>query len=337
MKRLIACLLLLLPVPLGAQTPDAVIAQTVDEHIMPRYRQLADTTATLRDTARADCEAQSGDLRAAYGAAFDAWVGVSHLRFGPSEVDNRAFALAFWPDTRGATPKALGALIAASDPVADSADSYGAVSIAARGFHALEFLLYDPALQVAGTPAYRCQLIRTLSDDIAAQSAGILEGWQSGYAAQMKAPGADGPYRSQAEVVAQLYGALTTGLEFTANVRLGRPLGTFERPRPNRAEARRAGRSARHVALSLAALEDLAAHLAQGQPTAAAMVSAEFARTRALVEALDDPVFAGVATPQGRLRVEVVQQAVHSIDTVVKQTLGPALGVVAGFNALDGD
>ncbi|HBR37591.1 MAG TPA: peptidase M75, partial [Sulfitobacter pontiacus] len=49
--------------------------------------------------------------------AFDAWIAVSHLRFGPSETDNRAFALAFWPDSRGATPKTLAGLITDADPV----------------------------------------------------------------------------------------------------------------------------------------------------------------------------------------------------------------------------
>ncbi|MCZ4351926.1 imelysin family protein [Roseovarius aestuarii] len=335
--RLLACLLMILPGLSMAQSSAELIARTVDQHVMPRYLVLADRTADLRDVAQGDCQADSPDLRQAYGAAFDAWVGVSHLRFGPSEVDNRAFALAFWPDTRGATPKALGALVAASDPVAETGAAYAEVSIAARGFYALEFLLYDPALQGAGTAEYRCQLIRTVTEDIAAQAAGILTDWQNGYADQMKTQGPDSPYRDQTEAMRQLFSALTTGLEFTANVRLGRPLGTYDRPRATRAEARRSNRSQRHVALSLEALRDLALHLAEGQPEATGALVVEFDRTQAFVVALDDPVFAGVDDPQKRLKVEMIQQAVQSIDAVAKQTLGPALGVAAGFNALDGD
>ncbi len=44
-------------------------------------------------------------LTEAYHAAFDAWIKTSHLRFGPSEVNDRAFALAFWPDSRGQYPR----------------------------------------------------------------------------------------------------------------------------------------------------------------------------------------------------------------------------------------
>ena len=54
-------------------------------------------------------------------------------------------------------------------------------------------------------------------------------------------------------------------------------------------------------------------------------------------EMLDDPVFAGVSDAQGRLRVEVLQQAIQLIGEHSAQYLGPSLGVAAGFNSLDGD
>ena len=39
-------------------------------------------------------------------AAFDAWMGVQHLRFGPSEVDGRSLSIAFWPDPKGSGARA---------------------------------------------------------------------------------------------------------------------------------------------------------------------------------------------------------------------------------------
>lgn len=135
----------------------------------------------------------------------------------------------------------------------------------------------------------------------------------------------------------ELFKALTTGLQFTADTRLGRPLGTFDQPRPTRAEARRAGRSLRHVQLSLIALRDLAQRLASISPEASATLDAAFGQSLDLTERLDDPVFAGVADPQGRLRVEALQQSIGRIREIAATDLGPALGVAAGFNALDGD
>lgn len=122
------------------------ISDIIDNHIMPRFETLAATAQVLSQSAVQNCDPTSDGLRTTYGLAFDAWVSASHLRFGPTEVDDRAFALAFWPDSRGATPRALAALIADEDPIGLDAEGYSEVSIAARGFYALEFLLYDDEL-----------------------------------------------------------------------------------------------------------------------------------------------------------------------------------------------
>ena len=52
---------------------------------------------------------------------------------------------------------------------------------------------------------------------------------------------------------------------------------------------------------------------------------------------LDDPSFSGVATPEGRLRVEILRGAVEDIRMSTAVELGAVLGVAAGFNAMDGD
>ncbi len=123
-----------------------------------------------------------------------------------------------------------------------------------------------------------------------------------------------------------------TGLEFTKDQRLGRPMGTFERPRPTRAEAWRSGRSQRNVVLSLEALRVLATELAEAPETDTA-----FARAIATAEALDDPVFAGVADPGKRFRLEALQQEIAQVQTVAATEIGAALGVSQGFNSQDGD
>lgn len=325
--RLIAIFFALIA-PLGAMAENAMVRGVVDGHILPGFDTLADRSAALADASRADCE--GAPLRAAWGDAFDAWVSVSHLRFGPTEIDNRAFALAFWPDARGATPRTLAGLIAARDPVIAAPEGMATLSIAARGFYALEFLLFDARIAGLGDADYRCALIRAIAADIARNTAAIAADWHGDHAGLLLNAGANDVYRSDAEAVQALYKALSTGLEFTSDVRLGRPLGTFERPRPKRAEVWRSARSLRHVALSLAALRDLATRLG-GDPAALGFDDA-LARTD-----LDDPAFAGVAKPIGRLRLEVLQQSIDRVRDRVASDLGPALGVAAGFNALDGD
>lgn len=327
---------LILPLAAQAQDRQAVLADTVYAHILPRFAQLADASDTLKQSAKTDCSRDAPELRAAFHGAFDAWISASHLRFGPSEIDDRAFALAFWPDSKGFTPKALSRLIAAEDDVVNSPTEFAETSIAGRGYFAMEQVLYDPKLSVAGSDDYRCALVRAITIDIEGNAQAIITDWQS-YAQTLAHPGPDSPYRSEDEAMQELFKALITGLEFTADTRLGRPMGTFDRPRPNRAEARRSERSLRHVELSLIALQELAGHLSTGHPDIAVDLDGAFAKAIDRAQSLDDPAFANVATPQGRLRVEALQQSINDIRAIASTELGPTLGISAGFNSLDGD
>ncbi|MEO1138923.1 MAG: imelysin family protein, partial [Pseudomonadota bacterium] len=174
--RFFACILsLTLAAPAVAQ--DMNVAAAVDQHIVPGFSALARASADLAQTAQTTCDATDPGLRAAYGKAFDALISVSHLRFGPTEAENRGFALAFWPDPRGSTPRTLATLIANEDAIADSVDKYRDVSVAARGFYALEFLLFDAQFLGVENKDYTCTLMQTVAADIARTSGDIFLDW----------------------------------------------------------------------------------------------------------------------------------------------------------------
>jgi predicted lipoprotein len=311
-----------------AKEPD--IQTIVATHVIPGYQTLANQSADLVAMAEKNCSPKNPALLTAYHRAFDAWIGVSHLRFGPSEQEDRAFALAFWPDPRGSTPKTLATLIRDQDTVVASTEAFATVSVAARGFYALEFLLFDP--QFASGDKYMCDLLQAVAADIETNANAILKEWQSGYGDLISMPGND-IYRSSAEAAQQFFTALSTGLEFTAEARLGRPLGTFERPRPNRSEARRSERSLRNVILSLTATKELGMLIAADDAELERMFDAALQRA----ETLNDPVFAGVARPQDRFKVETLKQNIDTIRRYLAEQVGPDLGIASGFNSLDGD
>jgi predicted lipoprotein len=342
MRHLLIAVALALPLPAFAQgAPEvnapAIVAAALDRHILPGYARLTKETEDLAEAADRACAADDPGLGTAFHDAFDAWMGVHHLTFGPAEEENRHFALAFWPDARGMTPRSLLGLIEAADQVVDSAEDYATVSVAARGFYAMEFLLYDETLRAAGGPAYRCALVEAVARDIHATATDLRTAWERDFADLMRNAGRNDRFRSPEEALRTLFGALDQGLEVTADLRLGRPLGSFDRPRPLMAEARRSGRSLAQVVLSLEALEELALILSQDLPETQTALRDAFATALDRAATLDDPVLAGVADPQGRIRVEVLQQRVDEIRDIARAELGPALGVAAGFNALDGD
>ncbi len=342
--RLALAALLLFPAIAGAQDHAAIARRAVEAHILPGYARLTAETAALDATAEAVCAAAADRpaLDAAYHAAFDAWIAVSHLRFGPSEAGDRAFAIAFWPDARGFTPRALEGLIRDADPTVDDPAAFAEVSVAARGLFALDYLLFDPERGGLDGPeaGYRCRLLTAIAHDLAANAAAIEADWRADYADLLLNPGPGNPvYASGEETTRALFGALATGLEATIELRLGRPLGTFERPRPRRAEAWRSGRPLRNVALSVAALADFAetAFLPEIAPDSAEAVRSAFHRARVVAERAPAPMVEAVADPGRRIGVEAAQSALRRARDAVSQRIGVALGVTLGFNSLDGD
>ncbi|MBV0911166.1 imelysin family protein [Anianabacter salinae] len=309
----------------------AGVDEALDRHILPGFAAFAASAEALEQAAAADCRPAA--VKPAFHAAFDAWMAVADLHIGPSETG--ALSVAFWPDTRGFTQRTLQHLIADEDPIAFDPEGYDEVSIAARGVFALEMLLFDPAFTGYGAGSYTCSLVQAIAADLAQQALALDSDWRGSFAATLGSAGAPGntQFLEDGEALRALYTQLLSGLEFTADQRLGRPLGTFDRPRPTLAEAWRSGRSLRNVLLSVDAAQALAHALARG---ALPQTDAATARVHDVAERVG-PAFEGVTDPQDRLQVEVLQQAVEALQTAIKTELGAPLGLSAGFNAMDGD
>ncbi|RMC33275.1 imelysin family protein [Paracoccus alkanivorans] len=311
----------------------AGVTEAIREHILPAVEEFSAATADLAETAADDCTAEA--LRPSYRQAFDAWMGLSHLSFGPLETDGRALAIEFWPDPRGMVARTVEGMTADADPVVDDPESFPEVSVAGRGLMALERLLYDDALSAYGAGDYNCRYAVAISADLSRMAGEVLADWRE-HAELMRTAGAEGNarYMSENEASQVLYTALLTTIEFDADQRLGRPMGTFDRPRPTRAETWRSNRPLRNVTLSLKALRGLALTMSDDPIPA---TEAAFDTALVTAEALGDPLLAGVETPQGRLKVEILQQQIRAIGDAIEAEIGDGLGLSAGFNSRDGD
>jgi uncharacterized protein len=319
--------------PLAASAESATVGRTLREVILPGFAELARSTRVLDATAQADCRADNPDLRADFNTAFDAWIAVETYRAGPLEEAGNGLAIAFWPDTKGAMPRALNALLAA--PEIPQGKAFAETSVAARGLFAMEAMLYGPAFNGYGSGDPGCQLVRAIAKDLAETADRVNRLWIDDFGPLMLTAGGQGNTRflSPDEVIQQLYTATLAELEFIAEVRIGRPLGD-NRPRPNRAEARASGRSLRNVALSVEAVAKLARSLAG---VANSDMSDPLDYMSFAAKQIRDPVFADVDTPSGHFRLQELQSAVQGARSAVEADLGVRLGVSEGFNAMDGD
>ena len=308
----------------------ADVADVVNDVIAPAYADLAAAAGALNQQAAADCAPDS--LRPGFNAVWDDWARIDFLRLGPVEVDGRVLAMHFWPDTKSSGARAQQALIDAGAPAADDPAAFADLSVALRGLAGLERLIYPSPL--TGDEAVLCDLRRATASDLAAMTAAISAEWP-GYAAALTQPGGPGntSFLTETEARQAIYTQLVTGLTQLAETRLGRPLGSFDKPRPERAESVLSGRGLRNVTLSLTGIRDAATALApEAKATGTALDGAI-----AMAESLDDPALAGVADPASRLKIEILAQTIFAARDTLQAEIGGALGLSVGFNAADGD
>ncbi|NBZ88802.1 imelysin family protein [Stagnihabitans tardus] len=317
---------LLLTLALLAAPARADIAEAVQDHILPGMAKLQASAETLRDAGNT-CDTKA--LQDGFHATYDAWMAVQHLHLGPTEEEGRGLAVLYWPDPKGMGAKAQMALLK-GDPAKLEPEAFAEQSVAARGLLALERLIYPEK----PLPADPCPLIAATTADLARVTGEIAAGWQD-YAQLLTTAGEPGntAFLSRTEARQALFTQLAAGLETLNDGRIGRPLGSFEAPHPERAEARASGRSLRNITLALSALRDFTESLTPDAPQTLAAFDAAIAQA----EAMDDPILAGITEPQGRLKLEILAQSVTRLRELALSEVAPEMDVGIGFNSADGD
>lgn len=326
----------------------------VDHHIVPRYAQLAETTARLEEAAVRHCRALDADspavLDKAWREAFDAWQGVQHLRFGPGELFMRSMRMQFWPDPRNTVSRQLDELVAAGDPAVLEAERFARLSIAVQGFPAIERLLADGR----ALADYRCAVLEAVAGNVAAMSADTLQEWRGGERPyrSVVAQAAKGAahYHQDSEVTQALFKSLHGLMELLAEHKLSRPLGDSpQAARPQLAESWRSKRSLDNLRINLEAAE--AMYVGESGGTGFSKVVREvrgdvalddlmrraFAQTRATAASIALPLEEAVVDPAERKKVSKLVREAAALKTLLAQRLTVALGIPLGFNSLDGD
>lgn len=349
---LLSGLLSSLPLHADGSLRDANQA-VVDQHIVPRYRQLAAATEELVGQADALCRApdaaQLARLRDSYGKASDAWQGIQHLRFGPVELLLRYHRYQLWPDKRNTGAKQLGQLLAAQDPALLTPERFARSSVAVQGFSALERLLFDNDAQPVAFTGYRCQLTRAVARNLADMSAEIVADWTAGdspYRSVLLRAGPGNAYfESDREVSSRLLNNLDTQLQVIIEQKLLRPLGNdIGEARVRRAEAWRSRRSLHNVAVNLQALQQLYrtgyAPLLRASADGVRLdrqLRDAFATALVAAKGVDAPLVEIAKDPTRRPALQGLLTRCRQLKQLVSGPLPQALDVPLGFNSLDGD
>jgi predicted lipoprotein len=347
------------PQPDGARAHDAetnytaIAAASVTNHILPRYKHLAETGATLAGDADAYCADPDAAAFFALDRAFRdfwlSWAGIRHIQFGPITYLDRAYRIQFWPDTRNKIGKQLSRTLADADSAALSPERFAATSVAIQGLPALGRLLAEGHDGYAGANgAFRCALTRAIARNLATISAELITNWNpnDGYAHLIAEAGTGtGPYSETYQVPVDLLQSLLGEIEANRDTRLGHPLGsTVETARPKLAEAWRSGLSREILAASVSGIEDLylnggfdAALRTGGEDALADRIKALFTRIAKDISTIGMPLYDAFGSTEGREKLQTIRAGLKELAALAGTDLAVALDISPGFNSRDGD
>lgn len=327
------------------------------DHVLPRYRDLTQSTTQLSDATKSYCQAPDEkklvDLQQSFHTAFDDWMRIQHIRFGPINEDSRYYKLQFWPDKHGVVRKHIKNFLNHMETENASLENLQSGSVAIQGFPAAEQLLFseaNPLLPSTSDFPQRCQLLQWVSITLAKTTQTIHQIWddKAGFQNVIEtAPAGNDDYLSDKEVSQEFLTNLQTGLKFVDESKLLDPLGKSEKkPRPKRAESWRSQRSLRNILINLQALQ----HLYSGKEDAyfEQMIKAEngelanslqdhFQTAIQLAESVTIPLSQAVKDPTQRPKVVQLQQTIKDLRHLVEKQLTKATDINLGFNSLDGD
>ncbi len=342
-----------------ADDPDlsTVIAEMVDGVIIPAYRDFA---------ARADAEVRAvdalcsgpeldrlADARSGFALLVDGFSRIEAMRFGPAREENRFEKLFFWPDRRGRGLRQVEATIREQNLTALDADQLAGKSVAVQGLLALDFALSDDeaesALLIRGS--YRCGYALALSRRIAATAHALHADWSgpAGFGNQMKNAGPDQQvYRTSGEAMQEILRSAAEILAIDRDFKIANVIGENSNETTlKKGPFWRSGHWLRAVDGNIAFVEDLfvgdtlAAKLDDENETLLRELRFELEQVRKAIAKVSSLMAADRSTKNfseeahGLLKYASVP--LHGAGDIVESRLPQALGLVIGFNSLDGD
>lgn len=354
-----AALLFLVPAIAHAASPWTAVNRTlVDEHIVPRYQQLASTTVQLDERSHAFCakpdQAGLDDVRAAFHQTMDAWMGIQHMRFGPVENDLRYSRFQTWPDKHNTSERQLRQALAEQDVARLSEEKFPHASVALQGLSAFERLLYDDSDEFtrfgeAERSTYPCLLLAAIAHNLERMSADVLREWTAAKPSYreivLEAGQGNRHFESSEEFSARMLNNLYTALQFIVDQKLMLPVGASPAGvNPRGAESWRSRRSLRNIVLNLEAAEALYmsgySPILTADPKSVSLdqeIRRSFAQTLRAARDIEQPLFQALQSPEQRPALDRLVAAASELKRLLGGPLPAALGLKLGFNSLDGD
>jgi predicted lipoprotein len=324
-----------------------------EQVFVPRYVEFEERVADLERRVGELCDDPNDDT---LGAARDAWWASrapwkrnETVAFGPyAPPDSFGAAIDFWP----CRPASVDAVLAGADPI--EADLLGA---AAKGLPALEYLIYEPALDIVAESApgsRRCEYLAVVSGRLADDAESIREAWDPAagdfLGELVEAGRGSKTYDSVEMALGEVVNRLVYDLEAARGEKLGVPLGTKAGgvPQPDSAESRFSGRSIEDVRDSLRGIEEVcfgadvedARSLVRylegiGRDDLGPELRDAFDASYAALDAIPEPLTTAVV--ENPELVSAAGDAIGVVQRLIQTDVINAMGLMLTFTDADGD
>jgi predicted lipoprotein len=360
MTRLLAALALMLgaAAPLHAQTADhpqpstvsdvqardqrAMALELTQKFIIPAYQDLTKAAETQESAWAAFCTKPSkgaiNSLKSAYNETADAWARIEFVRYGPIGKNFRYERMAYWPERKNAVARSLAKAIGEPDKL--TPERFKQASVAVQGLSAMERLLYDEgavdALLSGPEAARRCEVGEAIALSVATLSGETLEGWRGkgGMIETLKT--AD--EATVRETVSRLGTDLLGVYQAIGDLKLDAVTGMeAAEARPTLAETWRSGRSARAIAQNFQGVKAITTVIVGDDTAHGAKVLAAIQKAHDEAANLPAPLGAMAEDEKARPALADLRQAVREARDLSGAYIPARLGIVIGFNSLDGD
>ena len=304
------------------------------------YQALVERSDALQQRAQSYCAAPKEHsletVSEAWEEAFMAWQRVRFVDFGPIEQDHIAWQLQFWPDSKNLVARKTDNWLKGDQPI--NAAALAADSVAAKGFPALEYLLFDPRVRdgkQALPHARTCELVEAISAQIHDNATRLHSDW-SRFGSH---------YQSRTEYEHTTVSAAMHTLEILPDKRLAAPMGLGGKGRRNPyiADAWRSGESLEAIEATLRGLQTyfLPGFLQLMQARQMTPLGEQFGLrlNEALVRLDSMPAAMAplLKTDEGYRSLQLLYIDLDRLATLLNGTIASELGIIKGFNASDGD
>lgn len=332
-----------------------VMQSWADDMLLPAYRDAALGADALADAIDALCAAPSDETLAAarvrWSGARAPWKQTEVFGFGPYQDEPLRFGpkIDAWPGRPDTVQAVLDADFAVTPAAVDGLGSF------ARGFPALEYLLFEP--DGAGAAGFadprRCDYARSLAVNLGDELRGLHDAWSpegGDYLGELVGAGSTGTeFDGLSDALGEVVNRMGYTVENIGVDKLGRPLGQTAggAPQPEVVESRWSGRSLDDIADNLRGIERLFAgdadtgalglstYLAAHGHVFDARMQGALGRARTALAAIDPPLTDAVALDAADVASAIA--ALRELQRFIQADILDALSLTLGFNDADGD